>query len=304
MSSIKDRATSALYAGMVALLIIAPGRSTAQQSTDILGVLSSYSTIKGDNLLDVAQRFELGYIELVAANPGINPWVPGSGVEILLPAAHVLPDTAREGIVINLADLRLYWFPPDGQAPRSYPIGAGRVGMTTPVGQTRVVRKRANPTWFPTTATREDNPELPVAVPPGRNNPLGRHALYLDWPSYVIHGTNDPDGVGRRISRGCLRLYSAHIKTLFAEVPIGTKVTIIDQPAKLGWRAEQLFLEIHPAGNEIDELEETGRFVGRPIVNLVDAIREKAGAQQERVDWNSVDIIDTRRRGIPVQITR
>ena len=168
-----------LLAGALLVLCLAPFYGTTAQSHDILGALSAYTKIKRDNLLDVAQRFEVGYIELVAANPGIDPWLPGPDVEILLPTAHVLPRAPREGIVINLADLRLYWFPSGGKVPKSYPIGIGRLGMTTPLGKTRIARKRMNPTWFPTAATRADNPELPVSVGPGRRNPLGKFAMYL-----------------------------------------------------------------------------------------------------------------------------
>lgn len=297
------RSIGSLSARALLVLWLTPISCTAAQSGDILGALGTYTTVKGDNLLDVAQRFEVGFIELVATNPGIDPWVPGTDIEILLPTAHVLPDAPREGIVINLADLRLYWFPPGGKAPRSYPIGTGRLGLTTPVGETRIVRKRTNPTWFPTAATRTDNPELPEAVAPGRNNPLGKFAMYLEWPSYAIHGTNNPDGVGRRISRGCIRMYPWHIEALYSEVRIGTRVTVVDQPAKLGWDRGDLYLEIHPSGDEIDELEESGKFVARPIPALTDALREKAGKKASYIDWQLVELVNSQRRGIPVRIT-
>lgn len=293
----------ALLAGALLSLCLASSQCTAAQGDDILGAPSAYTTVKGDNLLDVAQRFEVGYIELIAANPGIDPWLPGSDVEIVLPTAHVLPDAPREGIVINLADLRLYWFPPGGGEPKSYPIGTGRLGMTTPLGKTRIVRKRKNPTWFPTAATRADNPELPVSVGPGRRNPLGKFAMYLEWPAYAIHGTNDPDGVGRRVSRGCIRMYPAHIEALYSQVPVGTSVTVVDQPLKLGWNRGNIYLEIHPSGVEIDELEETGKFVARPIPGLSDVVREFGREKTPHVDWPTVDLVNSHRRGVPVRIT-
>ena len=292
-----------LSAGVLLVLWLTPLSCTATQGGDILGALGTYTTVKGDNLLDVAQRFDVGFIELVATNPGIDPWVPGTDIEILLPTAHVLADAPREGIVINLADLRLYWFPPGSKAPKSYPIGTGRLGLTTPLGETRIVRKRTNPTWFPTAATRADNPDLPEAVAPGRNNPLGKFAMYLEWPSYAIHGTNDADGVGRRISRGCIRMYPWHIEALYSEVPIGTKVTVVDQPAKLGWDRGDLYLEIHPSGDEIDELEESGKFVARPIPALTDWLRERAGKKASYIDWQLVELVNSQRWGIPVRIT-
>lgn len=297
-------AVNKLIVALMAVTLLCLQPCPAEEEGDILGVISTYRTTKGDNLLDLAQRFQVGYMELVAANPGIDPWLPGPDVDILIPTAHVLPEAVREGIVINLADLRLYWFPSNGQMPQSYPIGAGRLGKTTPTGQTRVIRKRANPTWFPTTEARLDNPELPVAVPPGPHNPLGRYALYLDWPTYAIHGTNNADGVGRRISRGCIRLYAAHIEHLFFQVPIGTGVTVVDQPAKLGWKDGDLYLEIHPSGAELDELELTGHFSRRAIPGLAEMIRSKAGAAQERIQWEIVELVNRQRLGIPVRITR
>jgi L,D-transpeptidase ErfK/SrfK len=293
----------AACAAMVVLMALLPLQSLARQRDDILGALSHYKTVAGDNLLDVAQHFEVGYVDIVAANPGIDPWVPGANVDIVLPTAHILPSAQREGIVINLADLRLYWFAPGGKVPRSYPIGVGRLGLTTPVGRTRVVRKRIDPTWYPTAATRADNPSLPEAVPPGPDNPMGSYALDLGWPTYAIHGTNKPDGVGRRVSRGCIRLYPAHIKELFSQVSVGTPVTVVDQAVKLGWRYGELYLEIHPSGVEIDELEDSGRFVARPIPDLADLIREQAGAHAAQLDWQAIERADRQRLGIPVQIT-
>ena len=297
------RSMRAASIAMLVLTALLPLQCLARQPDDILGALSRYKTVAGDNLLDVAQHFEVGYVDIVAANPGIDPWVPGANVDIVLPTAHILPRGEREGIVINLADLRLYWFPPHGKVARSYPIGVGRLGLTTPLGRTRVVRKRIDPTWYPTAATRADNPSLAVAVPPGPDNPLGSYALDLGWPTYAIHGTNKPDGVGRRVSRGCIRLYPAHIEELFSQVPIGTTVTVVDQPVKLGWRNGELFLEIHPAGEEIDELEDSGRFVARPIPGLADLIRERAGARAAQLDWQAIERADRQRLGIPMQIT-
>ena len=154
---------------------------------------------------------------MVAANPGIDPWVPGEGTEINLPTVHLMPDLADadpEGIVVNLAEMRLYFFEKPGGVPQSFPIGIGRDGLNTPTGTTEVVAKRKNPTWRPTKRMRDEDPELPEVVPPGEDNPLGTRALYLGWPQYLIHGTNKPHGVGRRVSSGCVRLYPEDVETV------------------------------------------------------------------------------------------
>ena len=176
---------------------------------------TSYRAAYEDTLLEVARRFKLGYVEMVAANPGTDPWLPGEGTEVVLPTVHLLPDAAREGIVINLADMRLYYFPEPNGPPRSYPIGIGRDGLTTPLGTTEVVRKRKDPTWHPTARMREEDPELAEVVPPGPDNPLGSRAMYLGWPTYLIHGTNKPWGIGRRSSSGCIRMYPEDAEELF-----------------------------------------------------------------------------------------
>src|SRR5690606_29607209 len=154
------------------------------------------------------------------------------------------PDAPRDGIVVNLAELRFYYFRRKGE-PRflTRPIGIGREGFTTPLGQTTVVRKAKDPVWRPTAATRADRPDLPAAVPPGPDNPMGAYALYLGWPTYAMHGTNQPWGVGRRVSRGCIRLYPEDIEALYPLVPVGTRVTVVDQPLKVGWHMGELYLE-------------------------------------------------------------
>jgi L,D-transpeptidase ErfK/SrfK len=276
----------------------------AARSQDLSGELATYLSAEADTFVAIAQRFDLGYVELLAANPGVDPWLVGAGRVILLPSAHLLPDGPLEGIVINLADQRLYFFPPDGAAMRSFPIGLGRKDWETPTGETRIVDKRYKPTWVPPASIRAEKPHLPEAIPPGPANPLGDYALDLGWERYVIHGTNRSAGIGRRISHGCIRLYPDDIAWLFGRVEIGTEVRIVDQPAKLGWIGGDLYLEVHPNQRQADELEKNRRFAPEPIPELIWRINRAAGDAAGRLDWTAARQAVEERRGIPVRITR
>lgn len=295
-----------VVAASVLAVVGRAGGAATPRTGDLIGALRFHLTRPEDTLLDVAVANDVGILAISAANPGIDPWVPGADQLILLPTAHLLPDAPREGIVINKAELGLYWFPKRGEI-RRHAIGVGREGFDTPVGETRIVRKQKDPTWYPTASTRADRPELPPVVPPGPDNPLGRHALYLGWPTYLIHGTNKPYGVGRRVSRGCIRMYPAAVERLFEEVPIGTRVTVVDQQVKAGWHEGELYLEAHPDLGQLEELEESYAFTPRP--GAIDEaalafVRRKAGEEIARVDWDRVEAELVARRGIPVRITR
>jgi L,D-transpeptidase ErfK/SrfK len=278
----------------------------APRTGDLIGALRFYVSRPEDTLLDIAVANDIGILAISAANPGIDPWIPGADQLILLPTAHLLPDGPREGIFINKAELGLYWFPKRGPI-RRHAIGVGREGFDTPVGETRIVRKQKDPTWYPTARTRADRPELPPVVPPGPDNPLGRHALYLGWPTYLIHGTNKPYGVGRRVSRGCIRMYPEAIERLYEEVPIGTRVTVVDQQVKAGWHEGELYLEAHPDLGQLEELEENYSFTPNPgaVEEVALAlVRRKAADEIARVDWDLVEAELVARRGIPVRVTR
>jgi L,D-transpeptidase ErfK/SrfK len=257
-----------------------------------------------DTLLDVARKFKLGYVEMVAANPGTDPWLPGEGKEIILPTVHLMPDAKPEGIVINLADMRLYYFEKPDAPPRSYPIGIGREGLTTPIGTTEVVRKAKDPVWRPNARMRAEHPEYPEAVPPGPDNPMGTRAMYLGWRQYAIHGTNKPWGVGRRASSGCIRMYPEDVEELYDRVQIGTKVTVVDQPFKFGWIEGQLFMEAHPTQAQSDELEAVGRFDPVLPSSVVDQAVAAAGPEAARLDWSRIRKATVERRGYPVLVTR
>lgn len=251
-----------------------------------------------DTFVDIARAYDLGFDELVDANPDVDPWLPGEGTRIVLPTQFVLPDAPRTGIVLNIGAKRLFYFPKaaPGEAAQviTHPVGIGREGWATPTGATKVISKTKDPTWVvPASIRREHaaagNP-LPARVPPGPDNPLGRYALRLDLPSYLIHGTNRPAGIGMRVSHGCIQLFPEDIESLFAEVPVGTPVLIVNQPRLLGWRGDNLYLEAHPPLE--DDKRDWNQLVGqslkkhlgqRPeLLQPVDPVLLEASLQESR----------------------
>ncbi len=275
---------------------------TGSHEGDLVGSLDAYRTSEEDTLIALARDFGVGYTELVAANPGVDPWLPGDGTRLTVPQAHILPSAPREGLVINLAEQRLYYYGEDG-TPRTFPIGIGREGLETPTGETRIVRRKEGPNWYPTAAARRDDPTLPAVVEAGPDNPLGSHALYLDWPQYLIHGTNEPYGIGRRISRGCIRLYPEDIVALYEMVPDETTVRVVDEPVKIGWSGGELYLEVHPTLDQAAQIEAEGHFDPVPAIGIGALVLTMAGDASDRVDWLVVERALADRSGVPVPIT-
>jgi L,D-transpeptidase ErfK/SrfK len=276
---------------------------TAVVGTGFVGEMTTYTTVYEDTLLEIARRHHLGYVEMAAANPDLDPWVPGAGKQVVIPGLNILPAAPHEGIVINVGEMRLYYYASPNAAPETYPIGIGREGKETPKGSTTIVRKMENPTWYPTAGTRKDKPYLQAAVGPGPDNPLGDRAMYLGWPAYLIHGTNNWMGIGRQASRGCIRMYPEDIQQLFPRMPVGTKVTVVNQPVKLAWANDQLFIEIHPDQNQADEVEATSRFTFAVPEGFSKTILAAAGSAANRVDWEAVRQAAKDRKGYPVRIT-
>lgn len=268
-----------------------------------VGDIKHYKTRYEDTLVKIARTYNLGFNELRSANPEVDPWLPGANVDLVLPTRHLLPDAPREGIVVNLADMRLYYFYEADQPPITHPLGVGREGLSTPSGQTRVVRKIEGPTWRPTARMREEDPELPASVPAGPENPMGTHALYLGWPEYALHGTNKPFGIGRRVSSGCIRLYPEDILTFYDKVPVGTAVRVVNQPVKLAWIDDVLYLEAHPPLDQADKIEQEG---GTPVYDFSDEALEDigraAGADYALLRWDVIRAAIRERRGYPVAI--
>ena len=216
----------------------------------VVGAVVDVSVSGEETLLDVGRRFDLGYHDMARANAGVDLWVPNDGERLTLPLQFVLPAAPRSGVVLNLPEYRLYHFQADGVVT-TYPMSIGRMDWETPLGLTRVTAKAANPSWYPPASVRAehlaDGDPLPAVVPPGPDNPLGTRALRLGIPGYLIHGTNRPAGVGMRVTHGCLRLYPEDVERLYDAVPVGTRVRIVNQPVKAGFRGARLWLEVHPA---------------------------------------------------------
>lgn len=276
----------------------------AFRTGDLIGEPSFYLVQSDENLLDIARARNLGVPEISAANPGVDPWVPAPETLLTLPTQFILPDAPRRGIVINYGDLRLYHFAKDGSV-ETFAIGVGRDGFELKFGQTKIVRKKEKPTWYPTESTLRDKPWVGTVVPPGPDNPLGDYAMYLGWPTYLVHGTNKPYGVGRRVSRGCIRMYPEGVERLFGEIPVGTPVTAVNQLTKLGWNMGELYLEAQPDFAQIDELEEKQSITPRPVTDEDrQLIMAKAGAEADRIDWPLAEAELIKRSGMPVQITR
>lgn len=255
-----------------------------------------------DSFETLGEQYGFGHLEMIAANPGVDAWLPGAGREVVLPDQFVLPDAPREGIVVNLPEYRLFYYPDDQAKVISYPVGIGREGWSSPIGETRIARKVANPAWYPPESVREEHAAegdfLPPVVPPGPDNPMGPYKMNLALSGYVIHGTNKNFGIGMRVSHGCFRLRNEDISKLFPKVPVGTKVTIVNQPYKLGVLEGDLYLEVHtPLGED-----------GRPsTLDRQAAIQsllasKSALTDRFRLDWTRIRDVVYAEEGIPQRI--
>jgi len=274
------------------------------QARITIGALQTYALGEEDSLLDVARYFKLGYVELRAANPKVDPWTPVPGEPVTIPSFHLLPRAKQVGIVVNLAQMRMYYFRTPGKPPVTFPIGIGREGLLTPTGDTSIVRKVVGPTWIPTPRMREEKPYLPAAIGPGPSNPLGSHALYLGWDEYRIHGTDKPWAIGRRVSSGCMRMYPEDIKALYNMVPVGTKVTVVDQPILVGWVGDELYLEANPSKSQNIDIEINGEHEIKGMTDgLKKVITDAAGVSADRIDWSAAKEAVEERLGYPVVIS-
>jgi L,D-transpeptidase ErfK/SrfK len=261
-------------------------------------------TSETDTFSDLAREYGLGYDELVAANPGVDPWLPGKNKPILLPTQYVLPDTPRRGVVLNIASKRLFYYPAVEEGERvqvmTYPIGIGRVGWETPLGNTKVIAKATDPSWYVPWSVQQEHREagdpLPPVVPPGPDNPLGSHVLKLEMPGYLIHGTNQPYGVGMRVSHGCVRLYPENIELLYSMVDIGESVSIVNEPFLVGRLDGELYLESH------SPLEDDTITPDDRLQKVIDSARNASGAFNDQAESDYARAVASDARGVPVRV--
>jgi L,D-transpeptidase YcfS len=222
------------------------------EGSNIVGRTQYHQVDEGETLAEIAKQYDVGFLSLMAANKGVDPFLPQAGYVLTIPTQIILPHVEREGVVINLAELRLYYFQPDSNLVHIFPVGIGRVGRDTPEMTTTISQKRPNPTWTPPASIRKEylakGIELPAVVPAGPENPLGEYALRLAYGAgdYLIHGTNKDFGIGLRVSSGCIRMDPKDIDWLFPKVTLGEKVTVINEPIKVSLEPDRsVFVEAH-----------------------------------------------------------
>ena len=304
-----------LYKGLLLLWLLPSAMAEAETfklanpETKLVGKVGVVRAREQDTLMDIARAHGMGHQEIRRANPQVDIWVPGEGTAVTLPSSYLLPDAPQEGIVLNRGEMRLYYFHSDPETGESlvttYPVGIGRADRQTPTGRTRITMKIHKPAWYPTENVRADyaarGRELPRTVPPGPDNPLGDYALMLDIPGYLIHGTNRPDGIGMRVSQGCVRLYPEHIEALVHQAPLNTPVTIVDQPQKVALVDGHLMAEVHPAayGEAESALDRERQLIDKIGAFLAERENELRG----KVDWDWVTEVAHRAEGIPYVIS-
>ena len=311
----------ALFLALLPLGAVAEVYDLPPEGNDVVGALTTVTAREEDTLLDIARRHGLGYEDIVRANPDVDTWLPGEGTEVTLPTRYVLPPGPRNGVVLNLAEYRLYYYPtPEEGKPAvvmTYPISIGRMDWETPLGRTTIISKVKNPSWYPPESIRAehaaDGDPLPRIVPAGPQNPLGDYAMRLGLPGYLIHGTNRPDGVGMRVTHGCIRMFPEDIDYLFGRVDVSTAVRIINEPVKIGWNGDELVIEVHETlevtlpetvVSEDVSGEEAPAEVEPPIVrDAMTALTEQfVAATNERsgqLDWDTAEELLARADGIP-----
>ena len=292
---------------------------------DVVGAVTVIEARRDDTLLEIARRHGLGYEDIVLANPDVDTWLPGEGTKVVLPTRFVLPPGPRSGVVLNLAEYRLYYYPQprDGEPAlvMTYPISIGRMDWATPLGRTRIIAKVRNPAWYPPESIRAEHAAqgdpLPRVVPPGPDNPLGDRAMRLGLPGYLIHGTNRPAGVGMRVTHGCIRMYPEDIRFLFEQIPNDTVVRIINEPVKLGWDGDRLVVEAHrtlesapPPEDVAAALAEEGVPVNELVLppdrdamtELTESFVEATRARAGEIDWSLAQAFVDAPSGIPAEV--
>jgi L,D-transpeptidase ErfK/SrfK len=284
-------------AALIALLAFAtemPARATVypfpKTDNPVVGEDQTVVTVYEDTLYDLARKYSLGSEEMIRVNPGVDPWIPGAGKALVVPNTHILPPGPREGIVVNLPEHRLYYYPkPKRDGTReviTYPVSIGKMDWRTPLGLTRVIQKQKNPIWYPPESVRKEHAAagdpLPPQVPSGPDNPLGLFAMRLAAGNgtYLIHGTNNPIAVGLAVTHGCIRMYPDDVAALFPLVPVGTPVRLINEPLKVAWVNGELLLEAHPP------VDAQGQSFEPDLEQFSDLLQKAVGDSTVAIHWD------------------
>jgi len=293
-----------VFSGLLATVVNATTFNLPDDKTQVVGHNLIVYSHHEDTLLDIARNFDLGYSEIVDANPGVDVWLPGEQQPVLVPNRFILPDLGpdetRQGLVLNLAEMRLFFYPKVEKGQRAqvitHPLGIGREGWTTPLGKTRIIQKKKDPTWtVPASILAEHEAKgdpLPRVVPAGPDNPLGAYAMRLAMPGYLIHGTNRPYGVGLRVSHGCLRMFPEDIEHLFGQVALNSPVEIIYEPNKATVENGVLYIESHEIQQD---MEPEDRDKTTPMVT---AIFNAMGRHLTEQEWPYVKHVLQDHKGV------
>ena len=275
--------------------------------SSVVGTDNHMAAVYKDTLLDIARRNSLGYYEIIRANPGVDMWLPGAGTDIMLPGRRILPPGPREGIVVNLPEHRLYYYPKakkgEKQVVITYPVSIGKMDWKTPIGETRVIQKEKHPNWYPPEGVRKEHlangDPLPAVVKAGPDNPLGDYAMRLaaGGGTYLIHGTNNPMAVGMAITHGCVRMYPEDVAALFPLIPVGTKVWLINEPVKVAFVDGELLMEAHPP------VDEEGQNTSEPNLDLLSQKLDQAlGSTTAAIHWDFAKEALQAANGIPTVV--
>lgn len=278
---------------------LATAYSVPAANESIIGTTQKGFVRSGDTPAEIAKAYDIGFNEIQSANPNIDMNHRfSSGREVIIPTEHLLPELPRKGIVINLPEMRMYYY--TGNEVLTYPIGIGKTGKTIPIKSAAVTYKKTNPFWYPPDDIREFNLAqgvvLPKVLPPGPDNPLGTYAIYMTLPTFLIHSTIFPESVGRRASFGCIRMYENDIESFFPIIKRGVPIEIINSPVKLGWQNKSLFMEAH------EPLEESREDFDSTLPGMVHKIVQRTQNEPILIDWQRVSFIAKNRDGMPHEV--
>jgi L,D-transpeptidase ErfK/SrfK len=274
------------------LAVAAPSQATVYKlsapADTVVGDDQTVATVYEDTLYDLARKYSLGSEELIRVNPTVDPWLPGADKQLVIPGRHILPNAPHEGIVVNLPEHRLYYYPPGkhGTEVITYPVSIGKMDWHTPIGVTHVIGKQKDPAWFPPESVRKEHAAagdpLPARVPPGPDNPLGAYAMRLaaGGGTYMIHGTNNPIAVGLAVTHGCIRMYPDDVAALFPQIPVGTAVRIVNEPVKVAWVDGELLLEAHPP------VDAEGQSFEPNVDQFAELLRAAVGDSTVAIHWD------------------